>query len=454
MIELTFSEVAKVTNGELMGDDGTFNCVNTDSRNIDAGALFVALIGQNFNAHDYVQQAVELGACAVLVSEKQACDCTQILVKDTQIALGQMAKLWRTKSHAKIIALTGSNGKTTVKEMVRSILGISHQVHATKGNMNNEIGLPLTILNIQLAEFVVLEMGAAKKGDIDYLTDIAKPDIALLNNAGIAHLAGFGDEETVARTKAEIINGLNDDGTFIYDADSKWRPLWRDLGAGKRLISFGFNDDADIRSAKPAQTILNEMGFIQKFSVITPDSLIHIELPLAGKHNHKNALAACAVAWQLGIHQNQIQQGLNGMRPVAGRLNPSVTPKGVHLIDDSYNANPSSLRAAIDVLASFDGEKILVLGQMAELGKDTAKHHIEIAEYAKQAGIHRLYGYGEDLAVATEIFADQGFLFQSKEALIKALQTDLKADDLILVKGSRSAGMEVVVQALSGEIQQ
>jgi len=453
MIKFDFNETAKVTTGKHLGLDTSFNQVSTDSRNIETGALFVALKGFQFDGHHYVKEAIKAGACGLLVDHQINIDCPQIVVTDTEKALGQLAQAWRQKSEATIIALTGSNGKTTVKEMIRAILGFNHQVHATQGNMNNEIGLPLTLLHLQLAEYAVLEMGAAKKGDIHYLTHIAKPHIALLNNAGIAHIEGFGDKETLAKAKAEIIEGLDDNGIFIYDADSEWRTLWKDLGAGKKQITFGFSETADIRSADPAETIWNNEGFKQQFSIMTPDQLIPIELPLAGLHNQKNALAACAVAWQLNIPVEQIQQGLAGMRPVAGRLNPTITSTGTRVIDDSYNANPSSTKAAIEFLASLAGETILVLGEMAELGKETLQYHQDIVAFAKVKGIYKLYSYGEALFDATPLFTENGFHFDYKIDLINQLTNDLKGNETVLIKGSRQSGMEIVTQILTGEKQ-
>ncbi len=449
MIKLTFVELAKAVNGQHFGDNLEFSQVSIDSRNIESGALFIAIKGAQFDGHDYIQQALDKGACGVLVHQKTTLDCPQVVVEDTTIALGQMAAVWRQKSHATVIALTGSNGKTSVKEMIRAILGIAHQVHATQGNMNNEIGLPLTLLRLQEADYAVLEMGAAKQGDIDYLSRIAHPDISLLNNAGIAHMAGFGDQTTLAKTKAEIMNGLTDEGVFICDGDSRWLTLWRDLAAGKRQITFGFLDTNDIRSPKPATTVWTDKGFTQQFDVITPNGLMPIELPLAGLHNQKNALAACAVAWQLNIPAQQIQQGLSGMRPVAGRLNPTVTQAGIRIIDDSYNANPSSVKVAIQFLASLEGRKILVLGDMAELGKDAVKYHQNAIDLALELGIEQLYLYGDIFKQTTP--TTQVSHFADKSSLIEQLKKNSTEKDIILIKGSRSSGMDTVAQALNGE---
>jgi UDP-N-acetylmuramoyl-tripeptide--D-alanyl-D-alanine ligase len=451
MITLSLSESARLINGDLLGQDASFASVSTDSRNLKPGQLFVALSGPNFDGHDYIRQAEQAGASAAMVQREQDTALPCLLVPDTLQGLGALASAWRAKSAAKVVAITGSNGKTTVKEMLAAILARKGSVLATEGNLNNEIGLPLTLLRIQDQEFAVVEMGANHPGEIDTLTRIAQPDVALITNAGRAHLEGFGSVEGVARAKAEIIHGLGDDGVLVFNADDEWAGLWRELAGSRSAVSFGFDASADISTSE--QGLRSEWrsdGFYNCFSVRTPQGVLEIELGLAGVHNCRNSLAAIAVAGIMGVGADEIRQGLAAVKPVKGRLCPLVGRDGVRLIDDSYNANPDSVAAAINVLAGMDsasGRRFLVLGELAEVGEGIDHAYRQLGELAREAGIEQLYAAGAASAVA-DSFGSGGQGFHNREQLLEQLITELRSGDMVLVKGSRAAGMEYVVNAL------
>ncbi len=452
MISFTLSESASILNGHLVGGDAVFSAVSTDSRNLQSGQLFVALSGPNFDGHDYISQAEQSGAAGAMVQRELDISLPCVQVADTLKGLGQLASAWRVRSNSRVAAVTGSNGKTTVKEMLAAILACKGSVLATQGNLNNEIGLPLTLLRIQDQEFAVVEMGANHPGEIATLSRIASPDVALITNAGRAHLEGFGSVEGVARAKGEIVQGLSQDGTLVLNADDAWAGLWRELAGSRPILSFGFDPAADISASE--QTLRSEWrpdGFYNCFRVKTPDSEFEVELGLAGRHNCTNALAAIAVASLMGATDEQICQGLAEIRPVAGRLCPQIGREGIYLIDDSYNANPDSVSAAIDVLAATgqtSGRRFLVLGELAELGEGVDLVYRQLGELARAAGIEHLYAVGAAAAAASS-FGAGGRGFQSNEQIIDRLSNELGSGDMVLVKGSRKAAMECVVQALS-----
>ncbi len=362
--------------------------------------------------------------------------------------MGGLAALWRRSAGASLVAVTGSNGKTTVKEMLASILRCCGEVLATEGNLNNEIGVPLTLLGLQEQPYAVVEMGANHAGEIDYLSRIAQPDVALLTNAGRAHLEGFGSLEGVARAKAEIINGLADDGCFIFNADDQWATLWRQMAGERTCRTFGVTHPADVSSPEDAWEIVwQEGGFFSHFPVATPEGDLDIKLPLAGRHNRINALAAIAAAQVMGARSDQIVTGLESLQPVKGRLYPMAGHNGVRLVDDSYNANPDSVAAAIEVLATAPGRRFLVLGELAEMGEGGELFYRELGEQARCSGIEHLYAVGDAVAAA-DAFGEGGCGFSRREQLIEELQQVLTAEDSVLVKGSRRAGMEQVINGL------
>jgi UDP-N-acetylmuramoyl-tripeptide--D-alanyl-D-alanine ligase len=449
MIRFSLSQLVELLGGRMLDGDAVFGSVSTDSRRVRTGDLFVALRGARFDGHDYVAQAAADGAVAVLIERECPVDLPRLLVPDTVLALGRLAGAWRRRARVPVAAVTGSNGKTTVKEMIAAILRQKGSVLATEGNLNNQIGLPLTLLRLQEHAYAVVEMGASAPGEIGYLSGIARPDVAVLTNAGRAHLEGFGTLEGVARAKAEILAGLTQEGAFVFNADDPWADLWRDLGAGYRQCSFGLRAPADVFS--PEQQ--GEQGwdgdrFFNRFSVATPQGELEIELGLAGRHNRANALAAIAAAQLLGASAAEIRTGLAELRPVAGRLQPLPGKGGVQLIDDSYNANPDSVGAAIAVLSGVPGRRFLVLGELAELGSDTEQFYCRLGEEAQAAGIEHLYGVGP-AGRAAEAFGRGGRQFEDQKRLIATLQKELENGDRVLVKGSRRAGMEKVVRALA-----
>ena len=450
MIDFSVSEAAKILQGEVVNGEARFNAVSTDSRTLDGEALFVAIPGDRFDGHDYVAMAARQGAVAALVDREIESEIPQIIVADVRLALLQLAGAWRNKSDAIIIALTGSNGKTTVKEMLAAILSLQGSVLATIGNLNNEIGVPLTLTRLQHEKFAVIEMGANHAGEIHQLSTITSPHVALLNNAGRAHLEGFGSIEAVARAKGEIVDGLLADGVFVCHGDTQWLPLWRELAADHQLITFGQRVGCDVRLEENSSTAQwSESGFEQQFDVHAGAQRFTLQLPLAGEHNRMNALAAVAVCVALKIDHSLIHDGLKSIRPVPGRLFPCRNAAGVRIIDDTYNANPDSVTAAIAVLGGFSARTVLVLGDLAELGGDVEAIHADLGRVAAQAGIGRLYTLGPMSAAAAAAFGGNGAAFDDIDKLNNALQLQLDDQHVVLIKGSRAARMERVVEALT-----
>jgi len=451
LIRMSLSHVAAALEGRLLGGDASFAAVSTDSRHLAPGELFVALTGPRFDGNDYVGQAAVHGAVAAVVSRPVDVAMPCLLVPDTRVALGRLAALWRAACPARVVAVTGSNGKTTLKEMIAAILRECGPVLSTSGNLNNDVGVPLTLLRLQDEPFAVIEMGANHLGEIRYLSDLARPDVAVLNNAGRAHLEGFGSTENVARGKAEIITGLQPRGTFVYNADSPWAPLWRDLAAGRNCLSFGIEAAADVTSPGSARLDWTDRGFHNRFAVRAGDDAVEVELALAGAHNRSNALAAATAALALGCTLGQVRAGLARFEPVSGRLKPLRRADGAWVIDDSYNANPDSVAAAIAVLAAAPGRKVIVIGDLAELGPDGAALHAGIGSQARAAGLDAVYTVGAGSAAASHAFGAGARHFADQSALIDALGREVGPGDVVLVKGSRSAGMERVVAALTTE---
>lgn len=447
MIAFTLSEMAQAIGARHLGADERFAAVSTDTRTLAEGDLFVALKGPSFDGHDYLSQALAQGAVAAVVEREIPLDCPQLVVPDTRIALGDMAAQWRQKSSAQVIAVTGSNGKTTVKEMIAAILGRQGRVLATRGNLNNDIGVPLTLMRLQGEAFAVVEMGANHPGEIGYLSKLTRPDVALLNNACRSHLEGFGSLEGVAKAKSEIVSGLTETGCFVFNADDNFAPFWSGVAAGRRRCTFGIQQPADVSSPGELALQWHAHGFSSRFTVVTPNGSLEIELALAGEHNRMNALAAIAAALQVGASEQSIVEGLGLLRPIKGRLQPLRGRQGVWLIDDSYNANPDSVGAAIRVLAGAPGRRFLVLGELGELGPGTEEFYRELGRQAQVAGIDHLYAVG-GAGVAAQQVTRGGGAFASRESLLERLQQELRPGDRVLVKGSRAAGMEKVINAL------
>lgn len=448
----SLSDAAARVGGRVVNADTVFTGVGTDGRRDCSGQLYVALRGARFDGHEFVAQAAANGAVAALVDHPVDAPLSQWLVDDTRLALGRLAAAWRDGFTGRVVAITGSNGKTTCKEMVAAVLAESGRVRATRGNLNNDIGMPLTLLAARDEDYLVLEVGANHLGEIGYLTDIARPEVALITNAGRAHLEGFGSLEGVARGKGEIARGLPPDGTFIVPSDSPYTPLWRGLAGGRRVLTCGPDAGASLSAGPDAiTTTWDAEGFRTRFTLVSGGQSLELALPLAGAHNVRNALMAAAVAQALGIGSEALRAGLAGLRPVPGRLCPRQGLGGVRVIDDSYNANPDSLLAAIAVLTALPGRHWLVLGDLGELGPDASRLHREMGESARAAGVDALYAVGELCAEAVAGFGHGGRHFVDQASLIEALRAELADGDLVLVKGSRLAAMDRVADALCGE---
>ena len=449
MIRFSVSEVAEILGAGFINGDAEFDRVSSDTRTLEGAALFVAIPGENFDGHDYVAAAAEKGAVAALVDHEVDINLPQIVCTNVVGAFGELALAWRRRSSAHVVALTGSNGKTTVKEMLARIFSEMGPVLATRGNLNNNIGVPLTLTRLQEERYAVIEMGANHAGEIHDLSMMTRPDVALLNNAGRAHLEGFGTEEGVARAKAEILYGLKKDGVFVCHGDSKWLPLWKKLAASHRMVTFGEASHCDVRvlDAK-TRTVWDEQGFRQRFRIETRGHEVDVELPLAGRHNIMNAAAAIAVALESGVPEEIAVFALKFIMPVRGRLYPLVTAGGLRIIDDSYNANPDSVAAAMHVLTGLDAGSVMVLGDLAELGDDPRGIHQVLGRVAKHLGVQRLYTLGPLSAAAAEEFGEGAHAYAELAPLVDDLRRQATANDVILVKGSRSARMERVVDAL------
>jgi UDP-N-acetylmuramoyl-tripeptide--D-alanyl-D-alanine ligase len=453
MKPLPLSRIAQWTGGRLHGADALVDAVATDTRTLDASdgraALYVALKGERFDGHDHVANAAEAGARALLVARELDSALPQVVVADTERALAAFAAALQHTRKTRVIAITGSNGKTSVKSLLLSILQRVGVAYANPGNRNNEIGLPLAVLDApEDAQFSIYEMGAGKPGDIAYLTAIARPDVALVNNIAPAHLERMGSLLGVADTKAAIYDALPSGGVAVINADDAFAPYFAERAHGHRLIRFGLEASADITAHDIA---LDADG--ARFTLVTPHGNCDLELALPGRHNVLNALAAAALALGVDASLDAIREGLVAARAVAGRLVTHHLPNGVVLIDDSYNANPGSLNAAIDTLAAAStsstvGESWLVLGDMRELGDDEVALHAEAGRRAKSAGIARLYAFGPLSAAAVQAFGAGAEHFDSHAALADALRAALKPDVRVLVKGSRGSAMDRIVSAL------
>lgn len=444
---MQLSEAASAVNAKLIGTDVAFDSVGSDSRNVVARQLFVAIKGENFDGNAFAAEAINKGAAAAVVSDAATAASPALVVHDTRLALGELAKYWRSKFSAPVIGVTGSNGKTTTKEMLMAILaaatGDASKVHATYGNLNNDIGLPLTLLKIQPQhQYVVAEMGMNHLGEIDYLTHIAKPNVAVINNANTAHIGELGSRENIARAKGEIFAGLQDGGVAVINADNDFADYWKTLNVGRKVVTFGLQKSADVTAS------YREQAGVSHVKLTTPNGQVSFELKVEGVHNISNALAASASAYALGISNADIAAGLQNFGGVYGRLERKAAANGAVLIDDTYNANPDSMKAAIDVLAKQAGEKLLVLGDMGELGADAKKMHAEIGAYAKTARLAGLYCLGELSKEMVAAFGTGAQHFTSPEAIAAAVLPQLNNHSTVLVKGSRFMRMERVVNLL------
>ncbi|MBI1175597.1 MAG: UDP-N-acetylmuramoyl-tripeptide--D-alanyl-D-alanine ligase [Sideroxydans sp.] len=451
---MLLSQAAQVLGARLIGQDAEFAAVSTDSRSIVAGDLFVALQGENFDGAQFVAGAAQSGAVAALVNSASyhggEAACPLLLVEDTRLALGRLAAHWRAQFNIPVVVLTGSNGKTTVKEMLAVILreatGNADSVLATQGNLNNDIGMPLTLLKLRaLHRYAVIEIGMNHPGEIDYLTRIACPDVALVNNASSAHLAGLGSVEAVAHAKGEIFGGLGENGIAVINADDPYAPLWRELAQPHRVIDFAL----DAPAAVGACWDVTEFGI--RMEITAPEGEIGVKLQVPGAHNARNALAAAAAALALQVSLSAIVRGLEKFGGVAGRLQRKPARNGAVLIDDTYNANPASMSAALKVLAQAPGKRIFVMGDMGELGADETRFHAEVGAAARKLGIQQLLALGELSRAAVNEFGAGAQHFGDIDGLCAALDGVLGAGTTVLVKGSRFMKMERVVKHCTRE---
>ncbi|WP_461481576.1 UDP-N-acetylmuramoyl-tripeptide--D-alanyl-D-alanine ligase [Porticoccus sp.] len=446
MQPLTLSAAAQEFGGTLMYPDCRFSAVSTDSRNIAEQELFVALRGERFDAHQFLAE-VATRACGMVVERPvRDINVPQWVVPDTCTALGQLALLNRRGFFGPLVAVTGSSGKTTVKEMIAAILGECGPVLATRGNLNNQIGVPLTLLQLNPRHrYAVIEMGASGPGEIAYLCSLAQPDVVLVNNVLPAHVAGFGSLEGIAAAKGEIYRGVSPQGSAVINLDEDWAASWR-ASAAARVLGFSMVDEqADFRAR---ELVADELG-CYAFVLVTPAGEVAIRLPLSGRHNVANALAAAACAYAAGARLDAIAAGLSKLQAVPGRLNRQSLPGGAVVIDDTYNANPGSVKAAVDTLLVMKGKHILVLGDMGELGDDEARLHGDVGRYAAQQGIESLLAVGPLSINSVREFGAGGEHFDSKAELAERLKALLQSDSVVLVKGSRFMAMETVVKQIT-----
>ncbi|MEE1868133.1 UDP-N-acetylmuramoyl-tripeptide--D-alanyl-D-alanine ligase [Pseudomonas auratipiscis] len=445
---LTLSQLTTSLQGRLVSADATFTGVSIDSRAIVAGQLFVALAGPRFDGHDYLNEVQAKGAVAALVErEVPGSSLPQLLVADCRLALGQLGALNRSAFDKPVAAITGSSGKTTVKEMLASILRTRGPVLATRGNLNNDLGAPLTLLEIAAEHTAaVIELGASRIGEIAYTVGLTKPQVALINNAGTAHVGEFGGPEKIVEAKGEILEGLGQDGVAVLNLDDKAFGIWKQRTGNRRVLSFALNNaSADFHAANLAQ---DERG-CPSFDLHSPLGVARVQLNLLGTHNVANALAAAAAAHAFGLTLNGIVQGLSSVQTVKGRTVVQMAANGVRVIDDTYNANPTSMCAAVDILAGFSGRTVLVLGDIGELGQWAEEGHRQVGEYAKDK-VSALYAVGLNMAHAVAAFGTDARHFATQADLIDAVRAEQATNTTILIKGSRSAAMENVVVALCG----
>ncbi|HCO3059249.1 TPA: UDP-N-acetylmuramoyl-tripeptide--D-alanyl-D-alanine ligase [Escherichia coli] len=446
MISVTLSQLTDILNGELQGADITLDAVTTDTRKLTPGCLFVALKGERFDAHDFADQAKAGGAGALLVSRPLDIDLPQLIVKDTRLAFGELAAWVRQQVPARVVALTGSSGKTSVKEMTAAILSQCGNTLYTAGNLNNDIGVPMTLLRLTPEyDYAVIELGANHQGEIAWTVSLTRPEAALVNNLAAAHLEGFGSLAGVAKAKGEIFSGLPENGIAIMNADNNDWLNWQSVIGSRKVWRFSPN----AANSDFTATNIHVTSHGTEFTLQTPTGSVDVLLPLPGRHNIANALAAAALSMSVGATLDAIKAGLVNLKAVPGRLFPIKLAENQLLLDDSYNANVGSMTAAVQVLAEMPGYRVLVVGDMAELGAESEACHVQVGEAAKAAGIDCVLSVGKQ-SHAISTASSVGEHFSDKTALIARLKSLIAEQQVItiLVKGSRSAAMEEVVRAL------
>ena len=452
-MKMMLSACAAIVQGKLIGKDVALTGVSIDARVIKPNQLYIAIKGHNFDGNDFVEQAEKAGAIAAIVHEGVSTLLPHIVVEDTRVALARLAGAWRVslsenENSLSIVGVTGSNGKTTAKEMVAAILGVKDAVLFTQGNLNNDIGVPLTLFRLtEQDRYAVIEMGANHIGEIAYTSHFAKADVVIITNAGAAHLEGFGSLEGVAKAKGEIVETLGEDGVAVLNRDDGYFNYWKSVAGNRKIISFGLSEEADV-TAKVTKIGIKNNSFVSTFDLFTAQGTAEVNLKLAGQHNVLNALAAAAATLALVIDLAQVKAGLEGIKPVVGRMQPLVGRLGSTVIDDTYNANSDSLKVGLDVLSQLEGRHWLVLGAFGELGPQSAKIHKGIAEVIKSSGVNRLFAVGADTKNTVQAFGLGATFYEKQEDLIAELKQEIRGDEVILIKGSRAQRMENVAAAL------
>ncbi len=427
-------------------DIDRFQSISIDTRTLVPGDVFVALKGPDFDGHDFVLEAANKGAIAAIVEHDVICDIPLIKVENTFYKFGELASLRRQKISIPVLALTGSCGKTTTKTMLASILTLCGDTLATEANLNNTIGVPLTLLRLrENHEFAVIEIGANEIWEIDYSAKLTQPNIAIITNVAPVHLEGFGDLDNVAKVKSDILKYIMPNGIAVLNADDKYFDYWSTIAADKKIISFGIQNKADFS----AHEIAIESHEATQFTLQTPVGERRITLPVLGYHNIMNALAAAAAAHMVGASLDAIEQGLAQMIPVSGRLLKKIGKKEAVILDDSYNANPGSMLVAMQVLAAHKGEKILVMGDMAELGSQAEYYHHEIGLRAREFGIDKLHALGELTPITVEAFGKGGQHWSDRNEMSAEIEKNSHSELAILIKGSKINRMWEVVRDLT-----
>ena len=442
---MQLAQVASVLSGQLVSNDVEVSGVEIDSRRISPGDLFVALPGERVDGHDFLRAAQSAGAVAALVERPVDVALPQVVVASTTQAIVTLARWWRTQCSPRVVAITGSCGKTTTRALLAGILSQQGEGLATEGNFNNELGVPLTILRLQQQhQFAVFELGAKQRGDIKHLTHLVQPEVGVITNAAEAHIDGFGSVAKVAEGKGELFAHLPADGCAVINSDDDHFVYWCDVNQARRQLSVSSQGEADVY----ARNILISAQGAVSFDLVTPDAEAPIELALKGRHNVANAVAAAAAAYYLGVPLSCIQAGLASVTPVAGRMVHYPGPRSSVIIDDTYNANPLSMQAAIDVLAAYEGRRILVMADMLEQGAQAEAVHAAIGKQAQDSGIDQLYGFGALSRSAVNAFGPAARHFDCHDTLLRVLMEDISAATVVLVKGSNSMNMRHVVEQL------
>lgn len=444
-LQLPLKQIAEIISADMPAVDVTVTGAVIDSRKVMPGDLFIAFKGEHVDGHAYLAKARENGAVAALVSEYQDDELPQIKVDDVRLAFGQIAHAWLSECQAKVVAITGSNGKTSLKEMVKAILSEVGTVSATQGNLNNDLGVPLTVCRIDKNDdYAVIEMGTNHPGEIAYLMSIVSPDVSVINNIASAHLEGLGSEEGIAKEKGSIYQGLKENGVAVVNADMPYESIWQPLIANRKTIRFALQNEADIHAdyIQPEPTSSHFLVHIDGVNH-------HVTLPLPGLHNVSNALAAIAVCVALDIPVDAMVRGLNKVQAVPHRLQMRKGLSGSRLIDDTYNANPGSYLRALETLAGFEEPRWLVLGDFGELGEDGDAIHQTMGLQARSAGVTSLFTVGEKSQLAAAEFGENAIHFEDVQTLQQLLQNTLTADVTCLIKGSRFMQLDKLADAIA-----